>query len=107
MCKPPGYISPQFPDHVCFLRKDLYGLKQTPRARYWCFAIFLSSIGFHSSKSDSSLFTFHRGKDVNYLLLYVDVIILTASSSALITKVIIRLSSKFPMNDLGRLKLHG
>ncbi|GKA28374.1 ribonuclease H-like domain-containing protein [Tanacetum coccineum] len=40
------------------------------------------------SKTDSSLFVFHRGSDIAYLLLYVDDIILTASSSAFLQRII-------------------
>lgn len=103
MRQPPGYVNPQFPDHVCRLKKALYGLKQAPRAWYQRFAVYISSLGFRSSKSDTSLFIYHHGSDVIYLLLYVDDIILTASSPALVTRVISRLSSEFPMSDLGPL----
>lgn len=56
-----------------------------------------------SSKSDSSLFTFHHGSDTIYLLLYIDDIILTTSFPSLIYKVVTQLSSEFPMCDLGSL----
>jgi hypothetical protein len=39
------------------------------------------SLGFTETKSDSSLFIYHRGPDTAYLLLYVDDIVLTASSA--------------------------
>ncbi|KAJ9566010.1 hypothetical protein OSB04_001976 [Centaurea solstitialis] len=103
MSQPPGYVDSNFPDHVCRLRKALYGLKQAPRAWYQRFAVYLSSLGFISSKTDTSLFTYHRGSDTIYLLLYVDDIILTASSPSLISRVIYQLSSEFPMSDLGPL----
>ncbi|KAJ9557675.1 hypothetical protein OSB04_012289 [Centaurea solstitialis] len=103
MRQPPGYVNRSFPDHVCRLRKALYGLKQAPRAWYHRFAVYLSSLGFLSSKTDTSLFTYHRGSDTIYLLLYVDDIILTASSPTLISMVISKLSSEFPMSDLGPL----
>ncbi|KAJ9563458.1 hypothetical protein OSB04_008618 [Centaurea solstitialis] len=103
MRQPPGYVNSSFPDHVCLLRKALYGLKQAPRAWYHRFAVYLSSLGFLSSKTDTSLFTYHRGSDTIYLLLYVDDIILTASSPTLIFMVISKLSSEFPMSDLGPL----
>ncbi|KAJ9560758.1 LOW QUALITY PROTEIN: hypothetical protein OSB04_005918, partial [Centaurea solstitialis] len=103
MRQPPGYVNSSFPDHVCRLRKALYGLKQAPRAWYHRFAVYLFSLGFLSSKTDTSLFTYHRGSDTIYLLLYVDDIILTASSPTLISMVISKLSSEFPMSDLGPL----
>ncbi|KAJ9552888.1 LOW QUALITY PROTEIN: hypothetical protein OSB04_016933 [Centaurea solstitialis] len=103
MRQPPGYVNRAFLGHVCCLRKALYGLKQAPRAWYQRFAVYLFSLGFLSSKTDTSLFTYHRGSDTIYLLLYVDDIILTASSPSLISMVISQLSSEFPMSDLGPL----
>ncbi|KAJ9557448.1 hypothetical protein OSB04_012062, partial [Centaurea solstitialis] len=103
MKQPPGYAHPSYPNHVCRLRKALYGLKQAPRAWFQRFAVFITSLGFSSSKSDSSLFVYHHGRDTIYLLLYVDDIILTASSPDLVTRVISRLSSEFQMTDLGAL----
>ena len=99
----PEYVHPTFLDHVCCLRKALYGLKQAPRAWYQRFAVYISSLGFISSRSDSSLFTFHHDLETIYLLLYVDDIILTASNPSLITRFITRLSSDFAMTDLGLL----
>ncbi|GKA40603.1 ribonuclease H-like domain-containing protein [Tanacetum coccineum] len=43
---------------------------------------------FQHSETDSTLFVFHRGSDIAYLLLYVDDIILTASSSAFLQRII-------------------
>ncbi|GJU08394.1 ribonuclease H-like domain-containing protein [Tanacetum coccineum] len=54
----------------------------------------------YHSKTDSSLFVFHRGSDIAYLLLYVDDIILTASSSAFLQRIIASLHSEFAMTDL-------
>ncbi|KAJ9566586.1 LOW QUALITY PROTEIN: hypothetical protein OSB04_002552 [Centaurea solstitialis] len=55
MRQPPGYVNSSFPDHVCRLRKALYGHKQAPRAWYHRFAVYLTSLGFLSSKTDTSL----------------------------------------------------
>lgn len=78
-------------------------LQQALHAWYHHFAVFITSIGLHNSHSDCSLITYHQGSDHIYLLLYVDGIILTASSPSLIFQVITRLSSEFPMTDLGPL----
>ena len=82
---------------VCRLNKSLYGLKQAPRAWFSRFATYLHSLGFVGVKSDTSLFVFQRGSDTAYLLLYVDDIVLTASSPALLCRII----SEFSRKDLG------
>jgi hypothetical protein len=71
---------------VCWLNKSLYGLKQAPRAWYHCFASYLVSLGFVEAKSDTSLFVYCRGTNVTYLILYVDDIVLIASSSKLLQR---------------------
>ena len=43
------------------------------------------------AKSDTSLFIYRRGKDLVYLLLYVDDIVLTASTANLLHRTIIAL----------------
>jgi len=101
--QPSGFEDPAHPDFVCRLNKSLYGLKQAPRAWYSRFATYLVSLGFVEAKSDTSLFVYHRGSDMAYLLLYVDNIVLTASSTHLLRKVILALQREFAMKDLGEL----
>ena len=73
---------------VCRLNKSLYGLKQAPRAWYSRFTTFLMTLGFTEAKSDTSLFIYRRGDETAYLLLYVDDIVLTASSQQLLQRFI-------------------
>jgi hypothetical protein len=101
--QPAGFVDPAHPTYVCRLNKSLYGLKQAPRAWYSCFASHMKTLGFVEAKADTSLFIFHNGTETTYLLLYVDDIILTASSSALLQRVIAALQTTFPMKDLGPL----
>ena len=89
--QPAGFEDSAHPDFVCQLNKSLYGLKQAPRAWYSRFATYLLSVGFTEAKSDTSLFVYKRGSDVAYLLLYVDDIILTASSTELLGRIIFAL----------------
>jgi hypothetical protein len=72
------------------------------RAWYSRFATFLLSQGFVEAKADTSLFVFRRGMDTAYLL-YVDDIVLTASSPNLLRRVISSLQQEFPMKDLSEL----
>jgi hypothetical protein len=81
----------------------LYRLKQAPRAWYIQFATYLTTLGFIEAKSDTSLFIFRRGSGMVYLLLYVDDIILTASSMELLRHTISALQREFTMKDLGSL----
>jgi hypothetical protein len=101
--QPTGFADPAHPNLVCRLKKSLYGLKQAPRAWYSRFASFLLSQGFAEAKSDTSLFVFRHGSDTVYLLLYVDDIILTASSTELLGRTISALQREFAMKDLGPL----
>ena len=73
---------------MCRLNRPLYGLKQAPRAWYSQFAAYILQLGFVEAKTDTSLFVYHQGGDTVYLLLYVDDIVLTASSTLLLRRVI-------------------
>jgi len=86
--QPSGFEDPTHPDFVCRLNMSLYGLKQAPRAWYSRFATFLLSLGFVEAKTDTSLFVYQRRHDTAYLLLYVDDIVLIASSQAFLHRII-------------------
>src|ERR1044071_2386747 len=101
MHQPLGFRHKDLPGHVCQLRKSLYGLKQAPRAWYQRFTDFVTVHGFQQSKSDNSLFIYHHGSDIAYLLIYVDDIILTTSTEALRMRLLNTLSGEFAMKDLG------
>ena len=101
MHQPECFIHPQFPSHVCKLTRALYGLKQAPRAWYDILKLSLLNWGFIASKSDTSLFIFHKAGDIVVILVYVDDILVTGSNVQLVEKVIHHLSSEFALKDLG------
>lgn len=103
MEQPPGYVDPKFPNHVCRLRKALYGLKKAPLAWYRRLHYFLINIGITNSRANTSLFVFRRGSLILYLLVNVDDIILTSNSQEIIQQFISRLHREFAIKDLGRL----
>ncbi|GKV50619.1 hypothetical protein SLEP1_g57319 [Rubroshorea leprosula] len=103
MSQPPGFIDPQYPDYVCRLNRALYGLKQAPRAWFQRFASFLFTRGFSQARSDSSMFLYHSNGTIGILLLYVDDIVLTASTTVLLHDIISLLKREFLMTDLGQL----
>jgi hypothetical protein len=103
MSQPPGYEDPAFPNHVCKLDKAIYGLKQAPRAWYSRLSTKLLQLGFEMSKGDTSLFIYAKGKVTIFLLIYVDDIIVTGSSSEVVTSLLSDLRSDFALKDLGDL----
>jgi hypothetical protein len=62
----------QYPNHVYKLHKELYELKQAPRAWYECLRYFLIKNGFRIGNLDSTLFTRKMGKDLFVCQIYVD-----------------------------------
>jgi hypothetical protein len=63
----------------------------------------LLTLGFVEAKSDTSLFIYHHVDGVAYHLLYVDDIVLTASSPQVLQRIISSLQQEFAMKDLGQL----
>jgi histone deacetylase 1/2 len=55
MAQPPGFLHPQYPQHVCKLHKSIYGLRQAPRAWFSRLTNKLQAIGFKGSQADHSL----------------------------------------------------
>lgn len=64
---------------------------------------YLEHLGFHESKADYSLFTFHKGDVLIILLIYVDDILITGNRVAHVSKLIQNLGNLFSMKDLGPL----
>ena len=99
--QPSGFIDSAHPDFVSRLNKSLYGLKQAPHTWYTRFATCILVLSFVSARSNTSLFIYQRGAKIVYLLLYVDDIVVTASSVPLLCQVITALQQEFPMKNLG------
>jgi hypothetical protein len=62
--QPPGFESEKYPHRVYKLRKELYGLKQEPRAWYGRLKGFLFERGFEMGKVDQTLFLLRQGRDI-------------------------------------------
>lgn len=86
-----------------FAQKTIYGLSQSPRVWHQRFTDYVITLSFSHSICDLALFIYRRGKDMAYILVYVDDIILAASSNVLRQSIISKLSSEFDMKDLGPL----
>ena len=103
MKQPPSFESNDAPFLVCKLDKAIYGLKQAPRAWYSRLSMKLIELGFKSSKSDTSLFIYQKGKTTMFMLIYVDDIIVTSSSQEAVVALLKDLKKDFALKDLGDL----
>jgi len=103
MSQPPGFAHPQFPNHLCKLQKALYGLKQAPRAWFSRFSGKLLTLGFKASQSDTSLFLYQSATCTILVLIYVDDILITSSSSSAVRDLLSTLKQEFVVKDLGLL----
>ena len=83
-----GFVVPGKEDHVCLLKKSLYGLKQSPRQWYKRFDSFMIDHGYSRSDYDSCVYhkRFHDGSSV-YLLLYVDDMLIASKNKFEIQKL--------------------
>lgn len=84
MPQPLGFVYPSFSHLDCHPHKVIYGLKQTSRVWFQRFTFFLCELGFIGSTTDPSIFICGFSSRTIILLLYVDDIIVTGSSSSLL-----------------------
>lgn len=100
MQQPPSFVDRSRPNFVCKLRRSLYGLKQAPREWYNELYKAILALGFSASQYDTSLFI-KTGYSITFLLVWVDDIIITGSSTSLCQQIIQQLGNLFPVKDLG------
>lgn len=94
---------PHSSNHVCKLKKSLYGLKQASRQWFAKLVAELTHQGFHQSKNDYSLFIKKDGPKISVAAVYVDDIILTGNDVPTLTLLKQHLHDTFSIKDLGLL----
>ncbi|CAM8908394.1 unnamed protein product [Rhodiola kirilowii] len=75
-----GFEDKRYPDHICYLKKSLYGHKQSPKLWYIRFDTYVLSLRFMRSEFDAYFYFTQLDNDPVYLLLYVDDILLISKS---------------------------
>ena len=100
--QPEGFEIPGKEHYACKLFKSLYGLNQSPRQWYKRFDSFMVSHGFDRNSYDCCLY--HSKLDdgsMNYLMLYVDDMLVATKNKSDVARLKEMLSSKFDIKDLG------
>ncbi|KAH9782240.1 hypothetical protein KPL71_008811 [Citrus sinensis] len=101
MEQPEGYVVSGKEDHVCLLKKSLYGLKQSPRQWYLKFDSFMTKHAYKRCNYDCCVYfrDIGDGKMI-YVMLYVDDMLIACHSIDEISHLKNLLSSEFDMKDL-------
>ncbi|KAG8502460.1 hypothetical protein CXB51_000380 [Gossypium anomalum] len=100
--QPKGYEIANQEEKVYRLKKALYGLKQAPRAWYGRIDGHFSNNGFQRSPSEPNLYVKNRDtSEILIICLYVDDLIYTSNSSALLNEFKKLMTDEFEMTDLG------
>jgi hypothetical protein len=95
------------PGHCWKLKRSLYGLKQAGRTWNATLDKSLLELGFTRLDAETCLYIYReagKGGGICFLVVYVDDLLLAASSRALMNTIKSMLSSRFKMRDLGPAK---
>ena len=101
MIHPKGFVDPNNANKVCKLQKSIYGLKQASRSWNIRFDEVVKSFGFIKSDHDSCLYKKFSGNKVNFLILYVDDILLIGNDVQMLQETKESLERSFSMKELG------
>ena len=71
MEQPEGFQLTYNTNHVCKLKKELYVLKQVPRAWHYRLDKYIQDKGFKKGNVDSNLHIKYEGDDLSVVLVYV------------------------------------
>ena len=105
MTQPERYTDQLKPNHVCLLKKSLYGLKQSLKQWYLRFNEFITSYGFNKCSFDCCVYYKITKIDLHiYVLLYVDDMLIACRQKDEIDALKLLLNSEFDMKDLGHAK---
>ena len=108
MEQPEGYIDADHPDHVCKLKRPLYGLRQSGRCWNATVDNFMKSRGYKQSSADECLYVKTVRNDdgkISFVImaLYVDDIIPVSNDTPLMMAEKQAICERFPMVDNGEI----
>ncbi|GJY21128.1 retrotransposon protein, putative, ty1-copia subclass [Tanacetum coccineum] len=101
MEQPEGFVNPKYPNHVCKLKRSIYGLKQASRQWNKRFDDEIKKFGFTQNPDEPCVYLKASGSYVAILILYVDDILLMGNNIPMLQDVKSYLGRSFAMKDLG------
>lgn len=109
MKQPENFVDPEHPDHVCKLKRSIYGLKQSARCWNQTIDTFLMKNGYRKSSADSCIYIKSVKQENGFisfviLAVYVDDIIPVSNDSEMLRLEKQLLSNEFQMVDQGELQ---
>ena len=102
--QPKGFEIQEEQGKVYKLKKALYGLKQAPRAWYSRIDGYFKKEGFEKCFCEHTLFIKKEEQGVLVVSLYVDDLIYTGNSEAMLAQFKVSMMEEFAMSDLGKMK---
>ena len=103
MAQPEGYVDPERPNHVCLLKKSIYGLKQSPYLWTQLLAKELKTYGYKQLITDMSCFVKSDKLGTCIIIAcYVDDLLIMGRTPELIETAISELKEKFKVKTLGQ-----
>lgn len=104
MKQPEGYVANGKEHLFCKLTKSLYGLKQA--AKVWNEKLrgIITELGFEQSDSDPCLYSKRSAKDIQFMIIYVDDILVADTSEEKIDETARGLERALELTRLGELK---
>ncbi|GJX17413.1 retrotransposon protein, putative, ty1-copia subclass [Tanacetum coccineum] len=100
MMQPEGFVNPKDPNHVCKLKRSIYGLKQASRQRNKRFDDEIKKFGFTQNRDEPCVYQKASGSYVTILVLYVDDILIMGNNIPMLQDVKSYLGKCFAIKDL-------
>ena len=109
MKQPEGFVDPKYPNHVCKLKRSIYGLKQSARCWNQTLDVFLLKNGYRKSNADSCIYVKSVKQENGFisfviLAVYVDDIIPVSNDPEMLASEKQLLSNEFQMVDQGEIQ---
>nr|GFB78749.1 hypothetical protein [Tanacetum cinerariifolium] len=101
MEQPEGFVNPKYHNHVCKLKRSIYGLKQASRQWNKRFDDEIKKFGFTQNPDEPCVYIKASGSYIAILILYVDDILLMGKNIPMLQDVKSYLERSFTIKDLG------